>query len=409
VKAAPRAAVTAGIVIILGTQLAFAIVLCTPRGIRIRSPEGAVPLGRSFVVAGDAWAPKAALGAPGGIRSIKVEAVAVDMPGTPSVVVEAVRDVVRYQKRVLFPLSSWSASVQLPSDGTWNLRAVAEATDGGRITTTERSLLIEPDAPVREFRSWTPAHLIPLACIAVGSVALALFARRGRKSSPDGIGGGIGATPRFTLVASVCVAVMWANELAYQLYWFLVGGWSVPSALMLQMCGLSILCLPVMMFAATQRVRQAMFDVLYFWAIGGAIQALIAPDIGPNGFPAFKYFAFFVSHGLIIACAVLMAIAGGVRITGRSFLRALVATNLLLIPIYGIDQALALIPPYDPGNYFVLGYPPPTGSIVDLFSEWFGPAPRYFIGLELMGLVVFLVLYLPWPIARALSRRAARA
>jgi hypothetical integral membrane protein (TIGR02206 family) len=397
VKAVPRAAVTAGIAIILGTQLAFAIVLCIPRGIRIRSPEGAVPLGRSFLVAGDAWAPN-------GIRSIEVEAFAVDMPGTPIVVVEAVRDVVRYQKRVLFPLSSWSATIQLPSDGTWKVRAVAQAADGARIATAERSLLVKLDAPVREFRSWTPAHLIPLACIVVGSLALALFARRGRKAMPEGIG----ASPRFTLVASVCIAIMWANELAYQLYWFLVGGWSVPSALMLQMCGLSILCLPVMIFAGTQRVRQVMFDVLYFWAIGGAIQALIAPDIGPNGFPAFKYFAFFVSHGLIIACAAIMAIAGGVRITGRSFLRAFVVTNLLLIPMYGIDQALALIPPYDPGNYFVLGYPPPTGSIVDLFSEWFGPAPRYFIGLELMGLAVFLVLYLPWPIARALSRRAPR-
>ena len=101
---------------------------------------------------------------------------------------------------------------------------------------------------------------------------------------------------------------------------------------------------------------------------------------------------------------VTMAIAGRVTITLRSFLRALVFTNIVLIPMYGIDQLIGLIPPYDPGNYFVLGYPPPTGSIVDVFADIFGPSPRYVAGLELMGLAVFLVLYVPWPLAR-LARR----
>jgi uncharacterized membrane protein YwaF len=101
-----------------------------------------------------------------------------------------------------------------------------------------------------------------------------------------------------------------------------------------------------------------------------------------------------------------MAMAGGLRITIRSFLRALAVTNLLLVPVYGIDQLLRLIPPYDPGNYFVLGYPPPTGSVVDIFAEVFGPSPRYVVGLELMGLAVFGMLYLPWPIARLTRGKA---
>jgi hypothetical integral membrane protein (TIGR02206 family) len=166
------------------------------------------------------------------------------------------------------------------------------------------------------------------------------------------------------------------------------------------MCGLSILLLPLAHFTARPERRQFLFDLLYFWGIGGAIQALISPDIGANGFPAYRYFSFFISHGLIIASTLLLAIAGGVRITPRSLLRAFVVTNLVLLPAWGIDQLLRLVPPYDPGNYFVLGYPPPTGSIVDLFSDLFGPSPRYLVGLELMGLAIFGVLYLPWAIAR---------
>ena len=71
----------------------------------------------------------------------------------------------------------------------------------------------------------------------------------------------------------------------------------------------------------------------------------------------YRYFSYFLSHGLIITMTILMALAGGVRITWRSLVRAFVLTNILLVPVYAIDQALRLIPPYDPGNYFVLGYP----------------------------------------------------
>jgi len=206
-------------------------------------------------------------------------------------------------------------------------------------------------------------------------------------------------------VAVGITIAIWLNEFIYQIYWFSVDGWSVSTALMIQMCGLSILFFPIAFFSESQRVRQFLFDVLYFWGIGGAIQALIAPDIGANSFPDYRYFSFFVSHGLIVTSGIVMSMAGGVRITLRSFLRAAIVTNILLIPIYGIDLAIGLIPPYDPGDYFVLTFPPPTGSIVDLFSDIFGPSPRYVIGLEAMGIAVFAMLYAPWPLARLIRRR----
>jgi hypothetical integral membrane protein (TIGR02206 family) len=281
--------------------------------------------------------------------------------------------------------------VKLPSDGRWELWAEVHGSRGGTVRSESRTLDVRAGSPVREFRSWTVGHLVPLAIIVAASIGLALAARR------------TGSFDRFALVMTLC---MWANELLYQLWFFFPArGWAAPTALMLQMCGLSLLLIPVMLFSEKPRPRQFLFDLLYFWGIGGAIQALIAPDIGTSGFPALRYFSFFISHGLIIASTALMAAAGGVRLTFRSFVRALVVTNLLLLPVYGIDQALRLIPPYDAGNYFVLGYPPPTGSMVDVFVEMFGPAPRYFVGLELMGIAVFLVLYLPWPIARRLASK----
>jgi len=52
-----------------------------------------------------------------------------------------------------------------------------------------------------------------------------------------------------------------------------------------------------------------------------------------------------------------------------------------------------------------MGYPPPNGSVIDIFANIFGPAPRYLMGLELMGIIVFALIYLPYPIRRGLRRR----
>jgi hypothetical integral membrane protein (TIGR02206 family) len=387
----------AGLTLILGAQVLYTLLLASPDGIRIRSPEAGVPLDRSFVVSGDAWMR-------GGIQKLVVTASPVDQTGSDPLAFHASRDLVRYKGEPIFPLSTWSARIELPADGLWELGAVTSTPDGRQKATEGRVVRVRAGTMPREFRSWSPEHMIPLAIILIASVSMGLIARgRSGARTPT-----LARSLRFERIVFWMSLALWANEIAYQLYWFLVGGWSVATALMLQMCGLSILLLPVMFFSESPRARQFLFDLLYFWGIGGALQALIAPDIGSSGFPAYRYFSFFISHGLIIVLTVVMAMAGGLRITIRSFLRALIVTNILLVPVYGIDQLLRLVPPYDPGNYFVLGYPPPTGSVVDIFAEIFGPSPRYVVGLELMGLAVFGLLYLPWPIAR-LAGRTRRA
>jgi hypothetical integral membrane protein (TIGR02206 family) len=388
--------IAAGLLLILGGQVVYTVILSTHDAVRIRSPEAATALDRTFVVSGDAWMK-------GGIDRIEVTAEPADGDGGGRLVFPGARDVVRHRWKALFSLSTWSTKVELPADGRWRVSAVATGKDSSQVRTSERILTVRAGAFPREFRSWTAEHLLPLAVVLAASIGLGLLAR-GAGGRPAG-----GQGTRLQKVALVLSLLMWANEFAYQMYWFLVGGWSPATALMLQMCGLSILLLPVMLFAESGRVRQFLFDILYFWGIGGALQALIAPDIGASGFPSYRYFSFFLSHGLIIACTVVMAMAGGLRITIRSLLRAFGVTTILLVPVYGIDMLLRLIPPYDPGNYFVLGYPPPTGSVVDIFAEIFGPSPRYVVGLALMGLAVFGVLYLPWPAARLLSALRQRA
>jgi hypothetical protein len=115
---------------------------------------------------------------------------------------------------------------------------------------------------------------------------------------------------------------------------------------------------------------------------------------------ALPYSAFFISHGLIMAGSLALATSGRVRVTAGSLLRTFLISNLALVPVWIVNRLLALAPPYTPGNYFFIAYPPPTGSVIDLFAEVFGPSPFYLIGFVLMGLAVFGLLWLPWAVAR---------
>jgi len=206
-------------------------------------------------------------------------------------------------------------------------------------------------------------------------------------------------------LAPILSVALLGNELTYQFYWFLAGGWSPTTAIMLQMCGLSILLLPGYFAMEEGRAKTFSGELLYFWGYGGAVQALLSPDLGASGFPSYRFFSFFISHGLILVSVTAAVAAGSIRISLRSLGKTLVATNIALIPIYFVNLALARLPPYVPGNYFVIAYPPPTGSPVDLFARVLGPSPRYIAGLELMGIAVFLLLWLPWPLVRRQSRR----
>jgi hypothetical integral membrane protein (TIGR02206 family) len=379
-----KAFVWTGLGIILGMQILFTVLLSTPAGIRIDHPIAGRRVPRTLPLTGTAWIRS-------GIERIVVTAE--DTAGT-TVLAPGERWAVKYGGVIAFFISSWHAEIELPAEGAWRISATAIGADGTRVSTATRTVTVDDAARLRQFRLWTPEHLVPLALLLAAWIALPLVVRRAND-------------PRLNARVAVALSLIrWVDEIVYQVYWYgIVGAWSAPIALMLQMCGLSILLIPVMFATSSGRVRRFLFEILYFWGLGGAFQALFAPDIGFHGFPEMKYLGYFISHGTIILSVLFAAAAWRIQITWRSFLRVAVVTNLAVAAAYGINQLLRLVPPWEPGNFFAIGYPPPQGSVIDLFANWFGPSPRYLIGLELMGVVVFGLLFLPYPIARLVRRR----
>jgi hypothetical integral membrane protein (TIGR02206 family) len=142
------------------------------------------------------------------------------------------------------------------------------------------------------------------------------------------------------------------------------------------------------------------FELAYFLGIGGALQALLTPDAGIYGFPHFRAFQTFISHGLVFAGPVFMAVVEGYRPTLRSLGRVLLWTNLYMIPVYLVNLVVG-------SNYMYLNAKPEFPTILDAWGPW----PWYVLAMEAFGLVTVSLLYIPYAAMdlRAWARRRQSA
>jgi len=129
------------------------------------------------------------------------------------------------------------------------------------------------------------------------------------------------------------------------------------------------------------------YEFMYLMGIGGAIQVLATPDLGIYGFPHFRFFQTFISHGLIVTSAIYMTVVEGFRPTWKSLLRVAVWMNIYVIIVYLFNDAIG-------SNYLMVNGKPSTPSLLDLLPDW----PIYILYMEGIGVITFLLLYLPFAI-----------
>jgi hypothetical integral membrane protein (TIGR02206 family) len=129
------------------------------------------------------------------------------------------------------------------------------------------------------------------------------------------------------------------------------------------------------------------YEFAYFMGIGAAIQYLLTPDLGIYGFPHFRYFQTFLSHGILLISAIYMTVVEGFRPTWKSLLRVTIGANIYMAIVYPINLWLG-------SNYLMINSKPATASLLDVLPEW----PVYILYMEAIGLVTFLILYLPFAI-----------
>ncbi|MFZ5808231.1 MAG: TIGR02206 family membrane protein [Chloroflexota bacterium] len=181
--------------------------------------------------------------------------------------------------------------------------------------------------------------------------------------------------------ALMMAAILWLNEVGWHVWNYAVGQWTIQTMLPLHVCSLLVWTSGFMLVAKNYTI----YEFCYFLGIGGAMQALLTPDLGIYGFPHYRFFQTFISHGLIITAAIYMTVVEGFRPTWKSFVRVAVIANLYMGVVFVINSWIG-------SNYMFINHKPETPSLLDLLPPW----PYYLLYEELIGFVVFLLLYLPF-------------
>lgn len=222
-------------------------------------------------------------------------------------------------------------------------------------------------------------HLIALALVAMVNVALMVIGQRvPTRWRP---------TIRYTLAAILIV-----DEIGWHYWNWVTEQWTIQATLPFHLCSVLVFLSAYMLVTKSYGI----FEFAYLLGIAGASQALLTPDAGIYGFPHFRFFQVFVSHGAIVTAAVYMAAVEGYRPIPRSIRNVLVKGNLYMIAV-GILNALI------GSNYLYIARKPETASLLDVLPPW----PWYIPILEMIALLMIGLLYLPYAIKDLKARRAA--
>lgn len=162
----------------------------------------------------------------------------------------------------------------------------------------------------------------------------------------------------------------------YQLPWI--------NFLPLHLCNLGALLCAVMLIKRNYRI----YEVVYFWSVGGAVSAMLTPDL-QYGFPHAGFLLFFFSHALNLVSVLFATFAYDFRPTLHSIGTTLLVTSLYATVITPLNFLLGT-------NYLYLREKPLTTTLLDLFGPW----PWYILGLAVLMVVVCFLCYAPFAVVR---------
>ncbi|HNR30646.1 MAG TPA: TIGR02206 family membrane protein [Candidatus Hydrogenedentes bacterium] len=157
---------------------------------------------------------------------------------------------------------------------------------------------------------------------------------------------------------------------------------SLTQILPLHLCGVAVFLVPVMLVSQSY----TLFEVLYFWGIGGASVSLLTPDLA-FPFPHPLTITFFTSHAFIITGVLYAMIYYGFRPRASSLLKAIIMTVAYAAAVAPVNILLGT-------NYLYICEKPRGFSVLDFLGPW----PWYLPGMAAIALAVFALLYTPFPL-----------
>ena len=218
------------------------------------------------------------------------------------------------------------------------------------------------------FERWSTSHLAAIVITVVLPLVLAAWSRHGDRSYR-------------TRLVGIGFAVVLLGEILAQFLYTERGTAPRWQELMpLHLCDMALFA--CILTCLTR--KQYCFEIAYFWGLAGTIHGLFTPDLD-TGFPAVQFWLFFVGHGGIVGCVLYLVFGMQFRPVWQSMVRA-----FLSLLAYGLASGVFNLI-FDT-NYGYTRAKPASGSLMDALGPW----PWYILSLIGVGVLSFLILYLPW-------------
>jgi len=175
-------------------------------------------------------------------------------------------------------------------------------------------------------------------------------------------------------------ALLFLSSAMYYGYFAVHGQLTFPAHLPLELCDFSLWLVIISMLT----LKPAVFDLAYYWALAGATQSLLTPNL-PRNASTYLTVQFFLDHGLIVAGVLYLVWSRQLRPRPGSVARSMIALNILAAVIGTFDAIYKT-------DYMFLRAKPVTVSLLTFLGPW----PWYIASEEAVGVTLFLLLYHPF-------------
>jgi len=183
------------------------------------------------------------------------------------------------------------------------------------------------------------------------------------------------------LISKTIASILIGHQISLYLWYITNDKLTLKEALPLYLCRISLILSIIMMFNKSHKI----FDILYFWGLGGASVALIFHDTSIFPFPHYVFIQFFISHGGILISVLFMMFIYDYSPNINSLIRTSIWTLIYFIFTIPINYIID-------SNYCYLRYKP-CFTPLDLLPD----KPIYFVPFIILGVyMLFLLMYLPF-------------
>jgi len=229
----------------------------------------------------------------------------------------------------------------------------------------------QPSILALEFHAFDAQHIISLITIALLCTLAAIVAQKRWPSANQWARG---------LIALSLLGYTAFFYVHQGLKGFLSWEYSLP----FELCNIVMAACLISLFRPNQLATEA----AYYWGLGGVLHATITPDLA-MGFPSLNFILFFWGHGATLIAIAYLILSPGFRPRKGSILRMMIGLNFYGLIVGSIDAVMDW-------NYGYLCWKPLVPSLLDYLGPW----PWYILSLELIALLTFLILDVPWRFKR---------